>query len=198
MPSKRTFSEEQIEKIKELRDENYSYEQIAPMMGVSKSRIKQYCQNVLGEKEVKTVQSYVPEIVPCSVPLPKFSNPACKGHNPNLWFTVLPNGAKKDQITQAKVNKDLAIKICSSCDNQLECLEYGVKAEPYGIWGGTTEGERMYIRKKLNIFCARDGGLVHGVRGLNRRHMYLLLNNPDQIEFLFTNPLLTRYLSLHK
>ena len=42
-------------------------------------------------------------------------------------------------------------KVCSDCPFQKDCLDWGVKHESFGIWGGATEYERSLIRKKLNI-----------------------------------------------
>ncbi len=198
MATKKEFSEEQIKQITEMRDERYSYENIAFMMGVSKSRVKKFCVDILGEIQTTKIRDYVPEVEPCSVPLPKFSNPACRGHNPKMWFTVLPANASSLQRKEAKINGDLALKICSNCDNQLECLEYGVKAEPYGIWGGTNEAERMYIRKKLNIECAREGGFGHSLRGISRPVMQMMCRDPKHVEHLFTNPIITKFILMSK
>lgn len=44
-----------------------------------------------------------------------------------------------------------ARKICSGCQVKQTCLDWAVKHEGYGVWGGTTPRERMLIRRKLNI-----------------------------------------------
>ena len=42
------------------------------------------------------------------------------------------------------------------CTHQEQCLDYALIAEPFGIWGGTTEMEREYIRVQLGIECLRE------------------------------------------
>jgi len=44
-----------------------------------------------------------------------------------------------------------ARKICSGCEVKQACLDWGIRHEGYGMWGGMTPRERMAIRKKLNI-----------------------------------------------
>lgn len=44
-----------------------------------------------------------------------------------------------------------ARKICSNCEVKDECLEWAVKHENFGMWGGTTPRERATIRRKRNI-----------------------------------------------
>jgi hypothetical protein len=38
----------------------------------------------------------------------------------------------------------------------MECLEYALVAEPYGVWGGATDAERQYLRQKYKIECVRE------------------------------------------
>lgn len=45
----------------------------------------------------------------------------------------------------------LARTICSRCVVRNECLEWAVKHEDHGMWGGTTPVERRKIRRKRNI-----------------------------------------------
>jgi len=52
----------------------------------------------------------------------------------------------------------IAKKVCKSCDIQTQCLEYAVKYESYGIWGGMTARERVAYRKTNNIkFIGHQG-----------------------------------------
>ncbi len=41
--------------------------------------------------------------------------------------------------------------ICSGCFVRRECLEWAVKHEAHGLWGGMTPRERMAIRRERNI-----------------------------------------------
>ena len=42
-------------------------------------------------------------------------------------------------------------KICAGCEVRQQCLDWAVRHEGYGLWGGMTPRERMQIRRKLNI-----------------------------------------------
>ena len=55
---------------------------------------------------------------------------ACRGADPDLFFP--PEKGGKAQARKAKA-------ICAPCPVKAECLAI---AGPYGIWGGTAEGER--------------------------------------------------------
>jgi len=45
----------------------------------------------------------------------------------------------------------MARKVCGNCDVKQACLEWAVRHESHGMWGGTTPRERMAIRKKRGI-----------------------------------------------
>lgn len=66
---------------------------------------------------------------------------ACKGLPAVWWF---PEVREPDGFSEA-------IKICKGCPVIEECLYYGLRREQYGIYGGTTETERMRMRKNLGI-----------------------------------------------
>jgi WhiB family redox-sensing transcriptional regulator len=44
-----------------------------------------------------------------------------------------------------------ARKICAGCVVRTECLEWAIKHEDWGMWGGTTPGERAKLRSKRKI-----------------------------------------------
>jgi hypothetical protein len=44
-----------------------------------------------------------------------------------------------------------AKQICDKCEYKVECANWAIKNEQYGVWGGTTPEERRVIRKKLRI-----------------------------------------------
>lgn len=41
--------------------------------------------------------------------------------------------------------------ICSGCGVREQCLEWALRHESYGMWGGTTPLQRKEIRRKRNI-----------------------------------------------
>jgi hypothetical protein len=59
---------------------------------------------------------------------------ACMGADPELFFS--------DNI--AEINQ--AREICISCPLMAKCLDYAMFAEEFGVWGGTTAGERKVLR----------------------------------------------------
>ncbi|TYB97131.1 WhiB family transcriptional regulator [Micromonospora sp. WP24] len=62
--------------------------------------------------------------------------PACRGHDPDLWFR--------------KSDKGKAKAICGLCPHEQACRAWAY-AQPhhqlFGVWGGTTESDRRKARK---------------------------------------------------
>lgn len=44
-----------------------------------------------------------------------------------------------------------AREICSGCEVREPCLEYALRFEEWGIWGGLSEHERNRLRRKRGI-----------------------------------------------
>jgi len=63
----------------------------------------------------------------------------CLGSDPDIFFDETIEGRKH------------AKSICASCGVRSKCLDYALKYERYGSWGGTDEKERMQLRKRLGI-----------------------------------------------
>lgn len=55
----------------------------------------------------------------------------CVGKNPDLFFASSPS-----TVARAKA-------ICSQCPVQRKCLEFAIDGNESGVWGGTTEAERL-------------------------------------------------------
>ena len=67
---------------------------------------------------------------------------ACIGQNPELFF---PIGSAGPALTQAAAAK----AVCAQCAVREECLHFALRTgQEYGIWGGLTEDERQYIRRR--------------------------------------------------
>jgi WhiB family redox-sensing transcriptional regulator len=45
----------------------------------------------------------------------------------------------------------IAKKICSNCPVINECLEWGLRHESFGIWGGTVPRTRQMMRRTMGI-----------------------------------------------
>jgi len=70
---------------------------------------------------------------------------ACAGDkvDPELFFPIGERGAGNEtQIAEAK-------KICMDCDVRRECLTTALEGKEQGIWGGTTDGEREALRRRV-------------------------------------------------
>jgi hypothetical protein len=64
----------------------------------------------------------------------------CAQTEPDLWFP-----------TADRQTGRLAKTLCLTCPWLKPCLDYALKNDVVGIWGGKTERERSHIRKKLKI-----------------------------------------------
>lgn len=77
------------------------------------------------------------------------SNGLCRGMT-DVFFP--PN------VRSRKLQKELdqaAKDVCAVCPQIEECLEYALKHEDFGVWGGMTETERRKVRNERNIFVVR-------------------------------------------
>ena len=52
---------------------------------------------------------------------------------------------------QGVVISERAVNACKDCPVKKECLDYALKHEAYGYWGGASEKERKRIRRELGI-----------------------------------------------
>ena len=60
-------------------------------------------------------------------------------HSNNLFFPPATFEKKEDRIKRESKAK----AVCEGCTVKLECLEEAIDiSEPFGVWGGMTEGER--------------------------------------------------------
>jgi len=66
---------------------------------------------------------------------------ACRSCDPDLFFPAGTTGAALHEIAAAKA-------VCMACPVQSQCLRFALRTgQAYGIWGGTTEDERIMIRR---------------------------------------------------
>lgn len=73
----------------------------------------------------------------------------CKQMDPDLFFPVGTTGPALLQIEAAKA-------VCRTCNVRQECLQYALESnQEYGIWGGTTEEERRFMRRELATRAVR-------------------------------------------
>ena len=66
---------------------------------------------------------------------------ACRSCSPDLFFPAGTTGAAEHEIVAAK-------RVCGECPVQSQCLRFALATgQAYGIWGGTTEEERVILRR---------------------------------------------------
>lgn len=68
--------------------------------------------------------------------------PPCASTDPDAFF---PDPESPNSVEMAK----LAKKTCSTCFYKDECLEWALKSDEIGIWGGTTEAERRRMKRGI-------------------------------------------------
>lgn len=62
----------------------------------------------------------------------------CRSMDPEIWFST-EDESREDRIAREARAKE----ICHRCPVMLACREFALSTrEPYGVWGGMTEGER--------------------------------------------------------
>ncbi|MBW8699150.1 Transcriptional regulator WhiB1 [Streptomyces sp. MBT84] len=77
----------------------------------------------------------------------------CLREDPELFFPIgsVNSGPVAMQADEAKA-------VCRRCPVMTHCLEWAVAAGPVeGIWGGTTEGERRALRRRVARGSAATG-----------------------------------------
>lgn len=70
----------------------------------------------------------------------------CIGHkNPDWFFDY--------EIARSGDNRNVKEqrKFCSDCPINLDCLDYALRVDVRGFWGGTTREERMRIRRQTGM-----------------------------------------------
>ena len=86
----------------------------------------------------------------------------CAQTDPEVFFpempeipTTLPEKDKrrlrKLYSQQFKEEEATAKQICGHCNFLKECLDYSLRTDVQGIWGGTNAKERKELRKTLNM-----------------------------------------------
>lgn len=71
-----------------------------------------------------------------------FEDPRCKGIDTEVYYP--PEAEHPREIQRI-------LSICGNCEHQVECAEWGIKNERYGIWGGLTQKQRTRLRASRGI-----------------------------------------------
>ena len=70
---------------------------------------------------------------------PRLDDAACRGLDPDLFYAE--SGAA---VLRAKT-------LCSRCPARAACLEWAIKREEFGVWGGLTARERASLRRQRGV-----------------------------------------------
>jgi len=91
---------------------------------------------------------------------------ACAGQSIEIWFPVTKKGGLNAQERQTRrEHENLVLETCRGCEVRTHCLEYSLRHEPFGTWGGKTELERAEIRWKRGITLSREARINVPGRG---------------------------------
>lgn len=77
----------------------------------------------------------------------QYEAPLCAQVGGDIWFPE--QGGDHTVISTAK-------SICNQCNHRVECAEWGIHYERFGIWGGLTNFQRNAIRRKRKIKLPRE------------------------------------------
>jgi WhiB family redox-sensing transcriptional regulator len=72
---------------------------------------------------------------------PKKGPPSCQGKNVELFFVDPSEPEFRESTAEAK-------SLCKQCPYVAECLEWAIKNNEMGVWGGTTERERASLKRR--------------------------------------------------
>lgn len=75
----------------------------------------------------------------------------CRGKNAEVFFPSRNVRNVKDDEDAKK-----AVEICGECQVRRGCLDYAIRYEAVGIWGGATELQRELLRRKRGIQLPLD------------------------------------------
>ncbi|MEE1782611.1 WhiB family transcriptional regulator [Streptomyces sp. SP17BM10] len=67
---------------------------------------------------------------------------ACHAADSGVLFRPAP----EEEGVAAKEREEAAKAVCAGCEVRVECRRHALaEREPYGVWGGLTEGERRAL-----------------------------------------------------
>jgi len=84
--------------------------------------------------------------------MPVFEGAKCKDIDNPDWFF--------DDVLKNRYGVEYApeqVKFCSDCPVKLKCLDYALRVDVRGVWGGTTHYERKKMRRQLGIVAEQVG-----------------------------------------
>jgi WhiB family redox-sensing transcriptional regulator len=89
---------------------------------------------------------------------PYFDNTQlCAQTDPELFFPEVKGKKNPDYLETVKKAK----AICGHCHFKDPCLEYALKHDIVGIWGGTEQAERDKLRSKAGVAKPKSLSLLN-------------------------------------
>jgi hypothetical protein len=71
---------------------------------------------------------------------------ACRGKPTSWWFPPKDEAMSREERVAVMANQRAAVRICEECPVQMKCLEFAIKWNERGIWGGVGEKQRIRLR----------------------------------------------------
>jgi hypothetical protein len=81
----------------------------------------------------------------------QYEAPSCATVGGDFWFP------EKEQGQMILADGQYAKSICRGCTHRIECAEWGIRKEAFGIWGGLAPRERLSVRRDRRINLGGDG-----------------------------------------
>jgi len=81
---------------------------------------------------------------PEALDLSWMSRGACRGSDTSCFYPEKNEPALMAKMRQCR-------EICAGCEVRQECLDYAVKYEPFGFWGGMSEKDRKIYRREIKV-----------------------------------------------
>lgn len=90
-----------------------------------------------------------------------------------MFYPNLPAGQHRKDV-------ELAKQMCSECEVIKGCLDYSLRYEPLGVWGGKSEIEREILRRQRKITLPLDRRASPTVRrSVNAGRVQRIINRLD-------------------
>jgi len=86
--------------------------------------------------------------------------PLCVESDPDAFFPKDYYDDPEKSPSNSYENESFVKLICEECPLKIECLQFAIKTQQHGIWGGTTERDRLAIRRGRGIKLQRRLGLA--------------------------------------
>jgi WhiB family redox-sensing transcriptional regulator len=134
------LTEKDCSKCKKLKPANEFYSD-----KIAKSGLSSQCRSCVKAYANGTAQKIIVDtaIRPIKIEEEQWKEQSnCAGADTDAFFPV-NKGAYE--------NKDMLTRICNACPVKAECLDYAVKYDLLGWWGGTTEIQRRRIRAERKV-----------------------------------------------